>query len=124
MAFTYYDDLRDEVSRIRRLLLDTVEEGALLSDAAIANMTTLYGTDEGTAKLALMLMNEYAGEPTQATVDGVGVVTWGDRFKAWQAVIADVRAFGVTPRVPDPATTGAVRRYRVVDTTDPYRRGA
>ncbi len=117
MAFTYDPNLPDTISRTRRLLLDTDEENALLTDEAILNYHRDYGVNEGTAKLALMLLNEYGSQPTTATVEGMNIV-WGDRMKAWQQVISDVRVYGFDPDAP-PAAPNTVQRRRIVS-SDPY----
>lgn len=117
MTFSYDANLGDAISRTRFYLLDTVdtaETPALLSDEAIQNFFDLYGVDEGTAKLATGLMNQYGNEPSAVTVAGIGV-TWGARLAAWQAVVADVRRYGILGGVP----TRGMKKYRVA-TRDPY----
>ncbi len=114
MSFTFDENLADAVSRTRFFLLDTDEEYPLLTDEAIQTFFGLYGVDEGTAKLAVGLMNRFGNEPASVTVAGIGV-TWGARFAAWQAVIADVRGFGIAGGTP----TRGMKKYRV-ETRDPY----
>jgi hypothetical protein len=118
MTFSYDPDLGDVLSRVRALLLDTDGDNPLFSDEAIVNYHALYGVDEGTVKLARILQNQYANEPSQVVIPSLRV-TWADRFNAWQAIIDDVRAFSL-----DPATVAAAskpRRYRIENEHDPYR---
>jgi hypothetical protein len=116
MAFTFDPDLGDELSRTRALLLDTVESGALFSDEAIQNYLTLYGVDNGTAQLALILLNTWGNEPTSVTVEGIGV-TWGARFAAWNKVISDVRQYGIIGGEP---VAPVAHRYRIRRDHDRY----
>ena len=119
MAFTYFPTLPDNLSLVRFLLLDTVETvetPALLTDEQILRFHTLFGVDEGTAKLAEHLMTLYGNEPSSVSVAGISA-SWGDRFNAWQQAALSARRYGLTAN-PTTLVRGPKRFH--IKTRDPY----
>lgn len=119
MGFDYNPALTDAVSRTRFLLADTDEADALLTDEGIATFHTLYGVDEGTAKLAGGLLAHYGNEPDTVNLEGAVRVSWANRVAAWQRVIDDLRAYGSLGGMRPALTIGVGALVR----RDPYGTG-